>query len=167
MSGFLTIGRLARACGLSRTTVLYYEQVGLLLPAGRSAAGYRRYTDAELARLRQVCAYRATGLSLDAIARLLANGDQGSLLAERLDEIGREMALLREQQAVLVRLAGGTHAAMDKDGWTALLRASGLDDAAMARWHGLFERQNPAAHQAFLASLGLSDAEIARIRALV
>jgi len=32
----LTITKLARACGLSRTTVLYYESVGLLRPPRRS-----------------------------------------------------------------------------------------------------------------------------------
>lgn len=167
MSEFLTIGQLARQCGLSRSTVLYYEKVGLMAAAARSDAGYRRYTRADLERLRQVCAYRATGLGLDAIARLLANGDKNALIAQRLDQINRDMATLREQQAVLVRLLSGEEGAgpMDKQGWTALLRASGLDDAAMARWHATFEQQNPLAHQAFLVSLGLSDAEVARIRA--
>ena len=166
MSGLYTIGRLARQCGISRSTLLYYEQMGLLVPAARSDAGYRRYGQAELERLRQVCAWRATGLSLDDIGRMLSNGDQNALIAQRLDQIGREMASLREQLAVLVRLLGGDAGPgpMDKLGWTALLRASGLDDAAMLRWHALFEQQNPAAHQAFLVSLGLSNDEIARIR---
>jgi DNA-binding transcriptional MerR regulator len=143
--------------------------MGLLAPASRSEAGYRRYGVVELERLRQVCAYRATGLSLEAIKRLLSNGDKNTLIAQRLGEINREMALLREQQAVLVRLLDGEGAAapMDKQGWSALFRASGLDDAAMLRWHGLFERQNPAAHQAFLESLGLQEEEVTRIRARI
>jgi DNA-binding transcriptional MerR regulator len=165
MSAAYSIGQLARACGIARSTVLYYEQVGLLMPAARSDAGYRRYTGAELERLRQVCAYRATGLSLEAIGELLASGDKTSLIGQRLEQINAEMALLREQQAVLLRLVGKVPPVMDKAAWSALLRASGLDDAAMLRWHGLFERQNPQAHQAFLESLGMSAAEIARIRA--
>lgn len=166
MSGWFTIGQLARQCGIARSTLLYYEQMGLLVPAARSGAGYRRYGQAELERLRQVCAWRAMGLSLDDIGKMLSNGDQSALVAQRLDQIGREMASLREQQAVLVRLLGGEAGAgpMDKDGWSALLRASGLDDAAMQRWHALFEQQNPMAHQAFLVSLGLTNDEIVRIR---
>lgn len=166
MSGWLTIGRLARQCGVARSTLLYYERMGLILPAARSDAGYRRYGQAELERLRQVCAYRAMGLSLDDIGKMLSNGDQPALIAQRLDQIGREMGSLREQQAVLVRLLGGEPepGPMDKDGWSALLRASGLDDAAMLRWHALFEQQNPMAHQAFLVSLGLTNDEIVRIR---
>jgi transposase len=48
--------------------------------------------------------------------------------------------------------------------WVARFRAVGLDDAAMKRWHGLFERENPAGHQEFLEWLGLSDERIADIR---
>ncbi|MDO8439307.1 MAG: MerR family transcriptional regulator, partial [Telluria sp.] len=166
-SAFLSIGELARRCGISRTTVLYYEAAGLIAAASRSAAGYRRYTDTELARLRQICAWRAAGLGVAAIASLQGGGDRPALLRQRLDEIGRDMAHLREQQAVLVRLlhGGPAGATMDKAGWTALLRATGLDDADMARWHALFERQNPQAHHAFLLSLGIGADEAARIRA--
>ena len=162
----LTIGQLAKRCGLSRTSVLYYESLGLLAPAVRSAAGYRRYGAPELARLRQICAYRATGLGTAAIATLLGDGAQAGIIEHRLAEIGREIAQLREQQAVLVRLldGGAAPAVLDKAQWTALLRGAGMDDATMDRWHGLFERQAPQAHQAFLASLGLDAAEIARIR---
>ena len=39
----LTVTRLARACGLSRTTVLYYESLGLLRPARRTPGNYRAY----------------------------------------------------------------------------------------------------------------------------
>jgi DNA-binding transcriptional MerR regulator len=164
VNGGYTIGQLARLCGLSRSAVLYYEQIGLLAPAARSDAGYRRYGEAELQRLRQIGAYRATGLSLDAIAGLLGSGDRNALIGRRLDEINRDMALLREQQAVLVRLLGAAPVTMDKREWTELLRASGLDDAAMLRWHALFEQQNPAAHQAFLESLGMQPDEIRRVR---
>ena len=86
---------------------------------------------------------------------------------QRLDEIQCEIARLREQQALLVRLLSDKAAlepAMDKARWTALLRGAGVDDAAMARWHALFEQQAPAAHQAFLLSLGIDADEMEHIR---
>ena len=49
--------------------------------------------------------------------------------------------------------------------WTRRFRAIGLDDAAMALWHRLFERENPAGHQSFLEWLGLPADRIAEIRA--
>ncbi|SNB46746.1 hypothetical protein [Geobacter sp. DSM 9736] len=48
--------------------------------------------------------------------------------------------------------------------WVARFRAIGLDDAAMQKWHNLFESENPAGHQSFLEWLGLPDERIAEIR---
>lgn len=163
----LTIGQLAKRAGVSRATVLYYEEAGLLAPASRSPAGYRRYGEAELHRLGAIRAYRATGMPVAAIAHMLDGGDGRAPVRQRLDEISRDIARLHEQQAVLIRLlteAQLGQPALDKDGWTAMLRGAGLDDAAMRRWHALFEQQAPARHEAFLLSLGIAPDEAARIR---
>lgn len=48
--------------------------------------------------------------------------------------------------------------------WTRRFRAVGLDDAAMQKWHSLFERENPKGHQSFLEWLGLPAGRIAEIR---
>jgi DNA-binding transcriptional MerR regulator len=160
----LTIGQLAARCAVPRTTVLYYEQVGLLAPAARSEAGYRLYGDAELARVQQICAWRATGLTHEAIRGLLAGGERDVAIHTRLADIQRTMQQLRQQQALLVALlGGGVLAPAPADAFEDLFQEKGLDDAAMHRWHTVFKRQNPEAHQAFLRSLGLNDEEIARI----
>ncbi len=160
----LTIGQLARRCGISRSTLLYYEKQGLLAPV-RSAAGYRRYGEADAARAEQIRAWRATGMDIPAIAALLRDASHAGPVERRLQEIAAEMARLREQQEVLLRVLGkASPAGIDKAGWTALLRAAGLDDAAMERWHALFEQQAPQAHETFLRSLGLSVPEIEHIR---
>jgi hypothetical protein len=49
--------------------------------------------------------------------------------------------------------------------WVARFRAIGLDEAAMEKWHHLFERENPSGHQSFLEWLGLSPERIEEIRA--
>ena len=163
-SSRLTISQLARLCHVARTTVLYYEQLGMVAPVARSAAGYRLYGEHELARVQQICAYRATGLTLEAIRALLAGGDQPAALTKRLDDIGQSMRRLREQQALLVKLlGGGTLPPLQDPSFNDLFRATGLDDAAMHRWHVVFARQNPEGHKAFLHSLGLTDEEVARI----
>lgn len=160
----LTIGQLARRCGISRSTLLYYEAQGLLAPA-RSAAGYRRYSEADVARAEQIRAWRATGMDIPAIATLLRDGQHAGPIERRLQEIAADMARLREQQEVLLRVLGrAPQAAIDKAGWSALLRAAGLDHAAMERWHALFEQQAPQAHETFLRSLGLGVPEIEHIR---
>jgi len=48
--------------------------------------------------------------------------------------------------------------------WVRRFRAIGLDDAAMERWHALFEQENPEGHQSFLEWLGLLAERIREIR---
>jgi len=49
--------------------------------------------------------------------------------------------------------------------WVARFKAIGLDQAAMEKWHRLFEQENPAGHQSFLEWLGLPAERISAIRA--
>jgi hypothetical protein len=49
--------------------------------------------------------------------------------------------------------------------WVARFKAIGLDQAAMEKWHRLFEQENPAGHQSFLEWLGLPAEKISDIRA--
>ena len=48
--------------------------------------------------------------------------------------------------------------------WVIRFRAIGLDDAAMEKWHRLFEKENPSGHQSFLEWLGLPADRISQIR---
>jgi DNA-binding transcriptional MerR regulator len=166
-----SVGRLAKRFGLSRSTLLYYDRIGLFSPSGRSGAGYRIYGEREVKRLEAICRYREAGLSLDRIRELLegATGRTAELLERHLDQLNLEIERLREQQRVVVRLLANPKKlraarAIDKDRWVAILRAAGLDDSAMHRWHVEFERMAPKAHQDFLESLGLPKTEVARIR---
>jgi hypothetical protein len=49
--------------------------------------------------------------------------------------------------------------------WVARFKAIGLDQAAMEKWHRLFEQENRAGHQSFLEWLGLPADKISEIRA--
>lgn len=165
-----TIGRLARRFGLSRSTLLYYDRIGLLRASGRSESGYRRYSAEDARRLELVCLYRSAGVPLADVRRIL-DGPRAALasaLEQRLAALQAEEARLRAQQQVVVRLLQRPDArrrrGLDKAGWVALLRAVGLDEAAMWRWHAEFERMAPEAHQEFLESIGISPGDARRIR---
>jgi DNA-binding transcriptional MerR regulator len=166
-----SVGRLGRRFGLSRSALLYYDRIGLLSPSVRSSAGYRVYGERDVQRLEAICRYREVGLRLEQIRELIDGrvGRAAELLEARLDQLNLEIERLREQQRVIVRLLANrkrlrASRAIDKARWVAILRAAGLDDDAMHRWHQEFERMAPNAHQDFLESLGLPKAEIARIR---
>jgi DNA-binding transcriptional MerR regulator len=169
------ISAIAKKFGLSRSTLLYYDRLKLVSPTYRTSAGYRLYSTDDDARLKQICRYRQAGLPLAAIKRLL-DDDQpsrnrvSSALHERLTELNHEIAALRRQQQIVLKLLprkghDRLARAMTKEKWIALLKSIGLSEAEMLQWHIAFERQSPPAHQDFLESLGLPEAEIHRIRA--
>ncbi|WP_245763098.1 MerR family transcriptional regulator [Paraburkholderia diazotrophica] len=100
MSKALTIGQVAATSGVSAHTLRYYEQAGLLRPVGRTDAGHRLYSPADLDWLRFVMRLKATGMpiaGMQAFAALRAEGD--ATIGAR-----REM-LVEHREAVLARIA--------------------------------------------------------------
>lgn len=167
----MTIGQLAKQFGLSRSTLLYYDSIGLLQPSWRSRANYRRYTQEDCNRLQLICMYRQVGLSMASIREILKSPQSGvrDILEKRLLALGKEIGSLREQQHVIIRMLGDRSLReripfMDREGWIALLRAVGLDDEGMAKWHQEFEKLSPLLHQEFLEGLGISREETELIR---
>jgi MerR family transcriptional regulator, thiopeptide resistance regulator len=166
-----TIGQVARRFALARSTLLHYDAIGLLSPKARTDSNYRLYGEADLAKLEKIRQYREAGLSLDSIAQVLARNGGGlvSALERRLFAINQEIQGLRDQQALILRLLDSQTASLaaplvDKTMWVAMLRAAGLDESGMMRWHREFERFAPDAHQEFLESLGIGPEEIRSIR---
>lgn len=165
------ITELARQVGLSRSTLLYYDRIGLLTPSGRSEAGYRLYSPGDRDRLATICSFRQAGLTIEDIRRVLSMGNDanGDVLQRRMRELGEEIRILQTQQHLLgkmlqVQSLGELPVKVDKQAWIEMLRAAGMDEAAMKRWHIEFERRAPEAHHQFLLSLGISEAEAHFIR---
>ena len=165
----LTVSQLAKRCGLSRSTILYYESIGLLTPPSRSPAGYRRYGERDLRRLEQIRAYRDAGLTLqDARELLTSKSGQMAILRRRFFEIDGEIAILRKHQQAILHLQQnqnkGDRKDMTKEKWTDIMRATGFSDDDMKRWHSEFERSAPEDHQQFLEFLHIGPEEITHIR---
>ena len=102
----LTVTRLARSCNLARSTVLYYESIGLLTRPRRSAGNYRVYSEKDLDRLRQICTYRDAGLALADIRSILdaSGGNAAAVLRRRLTELSEGIERMREHQRAIARL---------------------------------------------------------------
>ncbi|MFE0752081.1 HEAT repeat domain-containing protein [Gordonia sp. NPDC058843] len=67
----MLIGEVARHTGLSSRMLRHYDSLGLVRPTGRTAGGYREYSDADLERLMHVESLRLLGLSLREVGRAL------------------------------------------------------------------------------------------------
>lgn len=166
-----TVSQIAKKFGLSRSTLLYYDKIGLLSPQHRSGADYRIYTDKDDQRMEEISRLRNAGVSLQTIKKLIGGGSsqRAEILRRRLSDINDEISRLRRQQKFILGLLDdralvGATRVLNKEQWVQYLRKAGLDEAGMKRWHTEFEMSSPEAHRDFLESLGLPDEEIRRIR---
>jgi MerR family transcriptional regulator, copper efflux regulator len=113
----MNIGQAARESGVSAKMIRYYETVGLLKPAGRTAAGYRVYTNTDLHTLRFVRRARDIGFSLEEIERLLAlwqdrsraSAEVKELALQHLSELEAKIAELQGMAQTLRHLARTCH----------------------------------------------------------
>jgi DNA-binding transcriptional MerR regulator len=76
-----TINRLAKLAGVSARTLRYYDEIGLLPPVRVASNGYRIYGRTEVDRLQQILFYRALGMPLADIRRILDAEDFDGLAA--------------------------------------------------------------------------------------
>jgi DNA-binding transcriptional MerR regulator len=100
----LLIGEVAKRAGVSTPTIRYYEEVGLLVSALRSSAGYRRYTEGAVEELRFIRKAQALGFSLEEIGEILKLSRAGQTPCSHvLDLAKRHVAAVDERIAQLTR----------------------------------------------------------------
>ncbi len=112
-----TIEQVAAQTGLTKRTLRYYEEVGLLPPTGRTEGNYRRYNQEDIQRLERIKNLRdLLGFSLADIREILLAEDERDQIRvayrqetetaakisqlERVDEIIRHQLELIEQKIV-------------------------------------------------------------------
>ena len=96
------IGEAARRAGISPDLILYYERVGLLPRAPRTAGGFRYYSAETLARLLFVRNAIRFGFTSKELAGFLKARDSGQPPCHSVRAAGQR--LLNEMDAQLVRL---------------------------------------------------------------
>ncbi|MEU9094457.1 MerR family transcriptional regulator [Streptomyces sp. NPDC048428] len=102
----LSIGELARRTGLTVKTVRTYSDRGIVPPAGRTPAGYRRYGPDAVARLQLVRTLRALGLDLSAIREAMERDTPpAELAAAHAEALGVQIRVLSVRRAVLMAAA--------------------------------------------------------------
>jgi DNA-binding transcriptional MerR regulator len=68
-----SVNEVSKLSGISRRTLQYYDEIGLLPPSAVKESGYRQYDDESLCRLWSILFYKELGVSLDDIRLLLKN----------------------------------------------------------------------------------------------
>lgn len=106
---------------VSVRTLRYYDRIGLLPPSGRTEAGYRLYTDADLARLQRILALKFLGFSLEEIAACLRSGP-----VELPDALAQQKTMVEERRRQLDAVARAIEETEDllragRDGWECVI----------------------------------------------
>ncbi|UAJ79072.1 MerR family transcriptional regulator [Leifsonia sp. ZF2019] len=95
-----SIQDIARIAGTTSRTLRHYDAIGLLRPSRVGSNGYRHYDRDALVRLQRILLLRELGLSLPAVARVLADRDDAVLaLRDHLGWLQGEQARLARQIA--------------------------------------------------------------------
>jgi DNA-binding transcriptional MerR regulator len=71
----LTVHEVSELANVSVRTLHHYDSIGLLVPSGRTEAGYRLYGESDLLRLHQIMLFRALEFPLADIRRILDSPD--------------------------------------------------------------------------------------------
>ena len=129
------MGRVAELACVTVRTLHHYDEIGLVRPSARSAAGYRVYSAGDVERLREVLAYRRLGFGLrqvadlvgdpptDAVAHLrrlrgllLEQRDRSDVMVAAIDRERRIWDALGDAQTVLnVGAGAGSYEPNDRD----------------------------------------------------
>ncbi|THA51365.1 MerR family transcriptional regulator [Streptomyces sp. A1136] len=101
-----SIGSLSTRTGVPVRTIRFYSDSGLLPPTHRTSAGYRRYDDAALLRLRTICVLRELDVDLATIRHVLGGGlSVAEVAAAHADATEVQIRVLRLRRSVLRHLA--------------------------------------------------------------
>lgn len=110
---FLRVGELAKRTGLTVRTLHHWDQIGLLRPPQRTAAGHRLYGPQEIDRLQRILSLRALGLGLKELRSFLGGRARSleAVLRIHRDRVRDQVHRLRDLETrldwILGRLAEG------------------------------------------------------------
>ena len=135
----LTIGAVAKSCGVNVETMRYYQRRGLLEAPRRPAGGVRRYGEDTVRRLRFIRRAQALGFTLGQIAELLRlertpDCDRArKLAAVKLADVELRLADLERMRQSLAALVRACVAGRDPRSCPIVESLAAADDAGAGR----------------------------------
>ena len=106
-----TIREISEMFRLPTSTIRYYEDEGILTNVGRTASGQRIFTDGHVNRLRTICCFKNTGMTIAELKQFFAYETDESahlddileLLQQRKDSVTAQIAQLKADYAHVLR----------------------------------------------------------------
>jgi len=98
----LKIGDFARLADTNLRTLRYYEELGIFLPAERSAGGFRYYRETDVNRLDMIRQLQDLGMQLDEIGELLTTREESLTREKFLAKV--RLILTRQDELLALRI---------------------------------------------------------------
>jgi len=136
------ISELAQKVNLSRSTLLYYEKLGLI-SSKRQVNGYRSYSEFDLQRVKLLQQLQSGGLSLKECQACLEAKINREQLLQRLHILDEDIAQKQKSRELL---------------------SSMLGMSSMRDWHQATDKHAPSAHLDWLITQGFSEKQALRLK---
>ncbi len=149
---------IAKACdlvGIARSTLLYYERIGIISPARNPENGYREYSQQDLHALILIRQLKKAGFTLSEAHQIMQGSLDPQLIMSRYQSLQAEISeklMAKEIVKSLLALTTGSVPEGDSD-WN-----------PAGRWHGELEKIAGAAHAEWLTKLGFDEKDQIYIR---
>lgn len=133
----MNIGEASRASGVTTKMIRYYEEIGLIRTAERSASGYRHYTAVDVNALRFIRRARDLGFAMERIAALLTLWHDGGRSSADVKALALDhVASLEEKIAEMKGMVDTLRALAERCGGNADPDCPIIDDLAAGSIRG-------------------------------
>ena len=149
---------IARACdlvGVARSTLLYYERIGIIAPAKHPDNGYREYSDEDIHALILIRQLQKAGFSLKEADMVMKGRLDPDIILARYHALEKDIRELMAAREMVKSLAARA---------TGRLPESGALTHPAGQWHAELEKKAGKAHEQWLKRLGFNNKEQFYIR---
>ncbi|WP_274361733.1 MerR family transcriptional regulator [Paenibacillus thermotolerans] len=112
------IEEVAKKCGLTKRTIRYYEEIGLLFSPDRSEGGFRLYSDKHIERLNQIINARdVLGVSLQELQEFISISEQFAnqrKAVSQIDDRQEKLKIIGELEQTVVKQLQAVDQKLDK-----------------------------------------------------
>ncbi|MCP4119031.1 MAG: MerR family transcriptional regulator [Desulfobacteraceae bacterium] len=151
----VSISKACQILGVARSTLLYYERMGMVTPKRNPDNGYREYSQKDMELLLMVRQLKQAGFTLKESMAVMKGALDPDLLLARYNALCQEIEAMTMAKEVVKSLLVSA---------TGELPPGDVAGRRGQNWHAEFEQQGAEAHFAWLKRLGFSEKESLYIR---
>lgn len=125
--GYFTTGEFANLCNVEKSTLFFYDRIGLFSPDIVEDNGYRLYSAYKFEEFEMISMFRHMGMSIDRIKKYIKDrtpNEYIKILNENISDVDKEM-----ERLISIRKSLETKIALTEEGQNAVLNSIDFEDS--------------------------------------